>query len=138
LNKQNSINLVIDIIKKSDNIKQLKRTSKTILINRIKSFELKDFCCYDIDGHTLLEPDVYFSKLSKKKTEEEFESKNHTMNWHTCIGDMSVETSKKFRIAEYGTNLLRCCKSCHDMWLLNLFKLNYLKEILGKDISKIS
>lgn len=59
------------------------------------------------------------------------ESKNHTMNWHTSIGDMSVETSKKFRTAEYGTNLLRCCKFCHDLWLENLFKMNYLREILG-------
>lgn len=131
MNKQKSINLVIDIIKKSDNIKQLKRTSKTILINRIKSFELKDFHCYAKDGNTLLEPDIYFSKLSKKKVKEEFESKNHTMNWHTSIGDMSVETSKKFRIAEYGTNLLRCCKDCHDFWLLNLFKINYLEEIIN-------
>lgn len=132
MNKQQSINLVIDIIKKSDNIKQLKRTSKNILINRIKKFELKDFCCYDTDGNTLLEPDVYFSKLSKKKAKEEFESHDHQMNWHTSIGDMSVETSKKFRIAEYGTNHLRCCKSCHDLWLKNLFKLNYLREILGE------
>ena len=131
MNKQESINLVIAVIKKSDNIKQLKRTSKTILINRIKSFKLKDFHCYDKNGNTFLEPDVYFSKLSKKKAKEKFESIDHSMNWHTTIGDMSVETSKKFRIAEYGTNLLRCCIGCHNYWLENLFKMNYLREILG-------
>jgi len=131
LNKQKSINLVIDTIKKSDNITQLKLTSKTILINRIKKFELKDFSCYAKDGNTFLEPDIYFSNLSKKKTKAEFESKDHNMDLHTNIGDMLVEESKKFRKAEYGTNLLRCCKACHDLWLKNLFKLNYLRENLG-------
>lgn len=131
MNKQKSISLVIDVIKKSDNIKQLQRTSKTILINRIKKFELRDFHCYDTDGDTLLEPDIYFSKLSKKEAKGEFESINHNMNWHTSVGDMSVPTSEKFRIAEYGTNLLRCCKSCHGLWLKHLFKMNYLREILG-------
>ena len=134
MNKQQSINLIIDIIKKSDNIKQLSKTSriisKTKLISRIKKFELKDFCCYDIDGYTLLEPDVYFSKLSKKKAKEQFESKDHQMLFHTSIGDLSVPTSKKFKNAEYGTNLLRCCPRCVDLWLENLFKLNYLKENL--------
>lgn len=129
--KEKSIQSVIETIQNSENIgnKKYTRYTKRRLISKIKSFSIDDFSCFADDGNTCLDPDVYYSKITKKKMKEELDSIDCQMSFHTVNCNSHKYNMPK---PDYGINLLRCCNECTDIFLKNLFKQNYIMEILRK------
>lgn len=134
MNKQQSIQMVIARIDKSENInkKYNIQVTKHFLKKRITNFKLEDYGCYASDGNTALEPDVYYSKITHNQELEMLDSVETQLFHHTCEGDNTKRV--KFESPELGTNLLRCCEECVDLWLKTMFHFNFIKHMFHNSI----
>ena len=134
MNKQQSIQMVIDRINKSENInkKYNIKFTKYFLRKRITNFKLEDFDCFATNGNTRIEPDVYYSKITPEKKLDILDSVENQLFHNTNNGDMRKRVL--FDSLELGTNLLRCCEKCVDIWLRTMFHFNFIKHMFNKSV----
>lgn len=109
---------VIREIQNSKFIAQLKSKfwNKESFIEDFNNFKIEDFKLYASDGNTEIHPDEYFKVTSKNKLKREYDSNVLQMKFHEING-------------ERGVNLLNCCGECRDLFLRNLFEINYYNNI---------